>query len=404
MPPATAIATFELVLTGDAAEQAIFSASSGAAGSTARARFSTSFRYALARHLHISEYRVLITHVLAGSLVAGVKIIDTPDSTAALEPPAKDCEMTLTSQLMTDGTAVAVQLDGSFTAVKLIALYPPSPPVPLPAAPPIMPLQDQVASLMPAIAGAAGGGGALLVAALLVVMFMLFWRRGYFGSKRAVSIVRTLPLHAQRGELATLSPNTRDRARSSSWSRRTSDMRARAHSKLDAMSGIAQIVASAAAKAKGQRDIELARKAAHLKGGLVYPTPAAPPSDSPPSSMISPLQSNPARDSVLVEPHFLLVTSTAEPALEASATPTTPAQAMAVGEGAGNMAPPSPLKRAGSMFVEKIGWMSSKSAKKLGKEGFKGSQAEAMATALMGPTGSAKDGSMHSNKLASTAI
>lgn len=407
MPPSTAVATFELVISADAAEQSIFSASSGAAGSIARAQFSSDFRYALARHLHISEYRVLVTHVRAGSLVAGIKILDTPASTAALEPPAKDCEMTLASQIATSSD---VLLDGSFTAVKLVGLYPPLPPAPSPSEPPLVPFQEQSHSMMPTIAGAAGGAGALIIGGLVAGILLLRWRKRQGGKKRTVSVVRNLPQVQKISpqETEPLSPKTRARARTSDCGCCNSDATAQAHATLDTMSGIAKIVAGAAAKAKGQKDIELARKAAHLNGC----TAASPVSTttSPPQSSILTAPPLPAviEPALNVQETLLNIQHQPAPTVSRSAGPLPgPPVSMGLDEEAASsdaVPPPSPLQRAGSMFVEKVGWMSSKSAKKLGKKGLKGPEAEAMAAAMgYGRHGSVK-GAVYSNKLASTAI
>lgn len=225
---------------------------------------------------------------------------------------------------------------------------------------------------------------------LVVVLLMFIYRKGCFANKLAIRSVEVKPQPRANTEAAAPPTETLPPV----------DGRKRQHSRLDAMSSLAKSVA-ARAMTPGQRDIELARLAAHQKSGMAAPAPAsasapaAPTSASPPAISPDQLALSVGGGSTTRAADVAQLGDAVRRALEAGASGKH-LGATAVDVEAGNpepvanakewdeepaepKTPTSPLKRAGSAFVEKIGWMSTKSAKRLGKTPVKGPEAEAMA-------------------------
>lgn len=233
--------------------------------------------------------------------------------------------------------------------------------------------------MVPVISGGAVGGGAL-IGGLVAVLLLWYYRKGCFANASTGVAIEVKPTR-----MATELPDLAEPLT-------PTDGRRRAHSRLDAMSAIAK---SVAARAKGQRDIEMARLAAHVASVTTYASTvstALPAVISPPVTATTTAPAAMAIDMASVSAH-------AEPNVAEG-------EVIMDDEEAGHAVkpPPSPVKRAGSMFVEKVGWMSSKSAKRLGKKGVKGVEAERMAALATAMADSGKGGGAHSNMLASTSL
>jgi len=242
------------------------------------------------------------------------------------------------------------------------------------------------AGSVPLLAGA-GGGGALVA---LIGAFLLYrWckQKNKEPINIAVAQVRVKVHDAHDNEQEPLSP------------RRKSDeveSRPRGHSKLDALARSATLAAEKRRKwMKGERDIELARDAARRQEQMASVSCAsaaplsqkalmpssqkkllneAPSLPSDPPASVGPLApQTAAADAVSLGNAVQAALQAAGHASGAHPAPEEDEEAQA--------APPPMLTRAGSMFVEKIGWMSSRAAKKLGKTGYKGKAAEVMARA-----------------------
>lgn len=247
-----------MVLSSDADEVSIFSASAGAAGTRARATFVSAFRAALSGHLHISEYRVLITSVRAGSLLVGVTILDTPTSVAAIEPTADDCEATLAAQLAASTGSLQI---GRFTAAGLASLAPPSPTT---ASDSLSAGGDGGALPVAVLIGASAAG----VALLLLLGLTLLCRGRARGTKArgtpAPGKDPGLPSCTIARELEPGSPTVRPRAPS------------RLDALAMALASHAGLASKAAAKAR-QRDNGIAHGVDEERGGGAGPTSMSPP-------------------------------------------------------------------------------------------------------------------------------
>jgi len=243
-----------------------------------------------------------------------------------------------------------------------------------------------------AIAGGSAGGGLVFVI-LVVVLLMFIYKKGCFAKKtKSIEVKPQATVTEAAPSNEPLSPV---------------DGRKRAHSRLDQMSVLAKAVA-ARVMAPGQRDIELARLAAHQKSGTPAPPPVCTATSVTPNQVALSVDESSTTHALTPEQINLLRSR-----LD-SAKPPTGAAAVNVEAGQPEestepQTPVSPLKRAGSAFVEKIGWMSTKSAKRIGKTPMKGEQAEAMARvaaiSAMGTISVKDDGRAScSNKFTSTPL
>lgn len=386
MPPATSVSAFQLTIMADAAP-----------AGTARAAFVSNFRRELADYLVVSEPRVIVTYVStvvgassvgagsgassvvvgAGSLLVRVKMIDTEASAATVEPTARDCEARIAAELASSHRCSI----GTFTAMALVSLSPPAPPSPLsPPAPPAPPFSPPPNATSIDVAGSPAAQtsdvkssqaaqtsdvvilglplvpfvGAAAGLALLLAMAgagLCLWRQR---RKRKTHIAdpHREPLTPVRGrrdspperppvpdEPATESATTRPRAPTRLMSSEPVGIR-------DAvLAANAAIAASIALHSRHQGQEQQGR-------------------GQPGQEPICRVGSSSA-----------VLATDIESGPPPSIPPTRSAEASEIG------IPTAGRERAGSVYISKIGWMSSTAAKKLGKKGVKGRQAEAQAHA-----------------------
>ena len=157
----------------------------GALGSLTRDTWINDLRTALSTHLSISLSRITVLYARAGSIAAGVRIIDVPGSS---ELSAASALSILFSQLASSGFTLTI---GGFTVTGLISLNPPaappspaqpSPPPPPSTPPPHQPPAPPQPPASPPPAGepartAAVLGGATALGVVVTLAFRLTIRR-----------------------------------------------------------------------------------------------------------------------------------------------------------------------------------------------------------------------------------